>query len=222
MAIDSGRVVMQEKKFDLYENEMQDINTMGNMIQGNMDSPFLRFYDSMGRLSKNILGYGHERSSKYHPDLGAVDISMTSMRDPGFYRMYKKIVRFFLKYKSNLPKYTRDQLVFPGIKIESVVLDELVTYFEYFESMISNDVAMHSHNEAQSLFIKARQQRLNHKPYSYHLTVNSDKATKGWVRFFLGPKYDVHGHEIDIVDNWMNFFEMDKWTVEGPRRRTNL
>ena len=118
--------------------------------------------------------------------------------------------------------YTNYQLDFPGVKIESVVVDELVTYFETFESMISNAVAVHSHKEAQNLFIKARQQRLNHKPYSYHITVNSDKTTKGWIRVFLGPKYDVHGHEINIIDNWKNFFELDKWAVERNNLNLNL
>ena len=98
MAIDSGRVVKKEKHFDFYENEVLDMNILGNMIQGNMDSPFLRFYDSVDKLARNILGYGQERSTKYQPTIGALDMSITSMRDPGFYRIYKKIVDFFLKY----------------------------------------------------------------------------------------------------------------------------
>ncbi|XP_033212250.1 uncharacterized protein LOC117169851 [Belonocnema kinseyi] len=214
MAIDSGRVMQKEKHLNLYENEMQDLNILGNMIQGNMDSPFLRFYDSVDRLSKNILGYGHERSTKYQTPLSALDLSITSMRDPGFYRIYKKILDHFHTYKTNLPMYTYDQLVFSGVKIESVAVDKLVTYFDYFDSMISNAVSVHSHKEAQDLFIKARQHRLNHKPYTYHMTVNSDKPTKGWMHVFIGPKYDVHGHEIDMVDNWMNFFELDNWVVD--------
>ena len=121
---------------------------------------------------------------------------------------------FYLRYKTNLPMYTHEQLVFPGVKVESVAVDKMMTYFDYFDSMISNAVSVHSHKEAQSLFIKARQQRLNHKPYTYHITVNSDKTSKAWMHVFLGPKYDVHGHEIDMVDNWMNFFEMDKWVVD--------
>lgn len=89
-----------------------------------------------------------------------------------------------------------------------------MTYFDVTESIISNGVAVHNEKEAKSLLIKARQQRLNHKPYNYNITINSEKATKGWIRIFLGPKYDVHGHEIDMIDNWMNFFEMDKWVVD--------
>lgn len=113
-----------------------------------------------------------------------------------------------------MPTYTHEELVFPGVKIESVAVDKLVTYFDNFESMINNAVAVKSHKEAQSIVIKARQQRLNHKPFTYHLTVNSDKATKAWIHIYLGPKYDVHGHEIEMIDNWMNFFEMDYWVAD--------
>lgn len=73
------------------------MNYLGNMIQGNMDSPFLRFYDSLDSLSRNILGYRQEASSKDQGILSALDMSVTNMRDPGFYRMYKKIIDLFLK-----------------------------------------------------------------------------------------------------------------------------
>ena len=96
MAIDSGRVVKKEKHFDLYENEVLDMNILGNMIQGNMDSPFLRFYDSLDRLSKNILGFAQKSSSKYQPNLSALNVLVTELRDPGFYRIYKKILNYFL------------------------------------------------------------------------------------------------------------------------------
>ena len=98
MAIDSGMVMKNEKHFELYNNEMQDMNYLGNMIQGNMDSPYRRYYDSVDRLSRNILGFGHKRSTKYQTSLSALDMTMTSMRDPGFYRIYKKILDFFLTY----------------------------------------------------------------------------------------------------------------------------
>lgn len=83
--------------YEFYKDYMKDMNYLGNMIQGNMDSSFLRFYDSLDGLSRNILGYGQNPSSKYQGILSVLDMSVTNMRDPGFYRMYKKIVDFFLK-----------------------------------------------------------------------------------------------------------------------------
>lgn len=89
-----------------------------------------------------------------------------------------------------------------------------MTFFDHFESLISNAVSVRSHKEAQSMLIKARQYRLNHKPFTYHIMVNSDRNVKAIVRVFLGPKYNVHGHELDMSENHMNFMEMDQWTVD--------
>lgn len=60
---------------------MQDMNYLGNMIQGNVDSPFLRFYDSLDRLSRNILGYGQEPSTKHQAVPSILDMSVANMRD---------------------------------------------------------------------------------------------------------------------------------------------
>jgi len=80
--------------------------------------------------------------------------------------------------------------------------------------MLNNAVSIRSHKEAQSLLIKARHYRLNHKPFTYHITINSDKNVKAAIRIFLGPSCDVHGHELDISENYMNFVEMDQWHVD--------
>lgn len=139
-----------------------------------------------------------------------------------FYRLYKKIVNYFLKYKEHLPKYTHDDIVFPGVKIDSVSIDKLVTYFDYFDSFISNGVPVVSHSDAQSTVIKVRQERLNNKLYTYHITVSSEKNVKGIVRIFMGPKYDVHGHEIDFAKNWVNFIEVDQWVVDCKYFKDNF
>lgn len=118
------------------------------------------------------------------------------------------------RHKAQLPKYTPEELVFPGVKIESVAVDKLTTFFDLFEAEISNALPVKSQKEATDLIVKVRQHRLNHKPYTVHITVNSDKNVKSVVRIFLGPKYDSHGHELDITDNWMNFVELDQFVVD--------
>lgn len=110
--------------------------------------------------------------------------------------------------------YTQEELLFPGVKVESVTVDKLMTYFDTFESMLNNGVSVRSQKEARATLTKARQQRLNHKPFTYHLVVNSDRNTNAVVRVFLGPKYDVHGHELDLQNNFMNFMQTDQWVVE--------
>lgn len=123
-----------------------------------------------------------------------------------------KIVCF--SYKKHTPSYTQEELGFPGVMIESVAVDKLMTFFDHFESMLNNAISVQNHKEAQSMLIKTRQHRLNHKPFTYHITVNSDKTVKAVVRVFLGPKFNVHGHELDISENYMNFLELDQWIVD--------
>lgn len=125
---------------------------------------------------------------------------------------------FSHRYKQHLPKYTHEELAFPGVTVESVTVDKLTTFFDHFESLISNAVSVRSHKEAQSMLIKARQYRLNHKPFTFHITVNSDKLVKAIVRVFLGPKNDVYGHELDMSENYMNFMEWDQWVVDCKYR----
>lgn len=117
------------------------------------------------------------------------------------------------RYKGNLPTYTNETLMFPGVHIQSVRVDKLVTYFDNFKSMLNNGLPIRSQQEAESMLILARQPRLNHKPFTYYIDVVSDTAVTGTVRIFLGPKYDSHGVEIELGDNYQNFMELDQFTV---------
>lgn len=118
------------------------------------------------------------------------------------------------RYKQHLPKYTHKELVFPGVQIESVTVDKLVTFFDRFDSLISNAASVRSHKEAQLTVVKARQYRLNHKPFTYYIRINSDKNVKAIIRVFLGPKYNVYGQEVDITESHVHFLELDQWVVQ--------
>jgi len=110
--------------------------------------------------------------------------------------------------------YNKNEIIYPELKIESFVVDKLITYFDQFDTSINNGLMIDNAKEAESTLIKIRQYRLNHKPFTYHITVNSNKNVKAVIRVFLGPKYDVHGHELNISENYMNFVEMDQWNVD--------
>ncbi|XP_011305291.1 uncharacterized protein [Fopius arisanus] len=200
------------KNIDIYTPE--GFNLLGNIIEGNMDSVNLQLYGSVDALARQILGFSPQPIDKNHVVPSVLDYTATSMRDPAFYRIYKKIVSYFVQYKQNLPKYTHEEVVFPGVKVDSVAVDKLITYFENFDSVINNGIPVSSVKDATTSVIKVRQPRLNHKPFTYHISVTSDKDVKGTVRIFLGPKFDVHGHEIDFVDQWLNFVELDQFVVD--------
>lgn len=63
-----------------------------------------------------------------------------------FYQLYKRYVGYFTQYKSLLTPYTKEELSFPGVKIENVEVDKLVTYFDHFDTEITN-VAWQSPDE---------------------------------------------------------------------------
>ncbi|EFN82402.1 Hexamerin [Harpegnathos saltator] len=215
-AIDSGYLVDKNgKRTNIYES-LDGLNQLCNVIHGNADSVNEKYYGNVEYMYRKILGFVPDPIDKYHVVPSSLHFVSTSMRDPAFYGIFKNIVTYLMRYKEHLPCYTHNDLVFPGVKIESVTVDKLTTFFDHFDSLVNNALSIPSQEKAHSMLIKARQYRLNHKPFTYHITVNSDKNTKASVRIFLGPKYDVHGHELDISENYMNFLEMDQYKEHLP------
>ena len=119
------------------------------------------------------------------------------------------------RYKSFLPRYTKNELDFPGVRIENVDVDKLVTYFDSKEYFINNAVNVESFKEGRAFSIKAWQQQLNCKPFTYKFNVNSDKDTKAVVRIFLGPaiddeKYDDYSY---LLNYYKYFFMLDEFEI---------
>lgn len=81
-----------------------------------------------------------------------------------------------------------------------------------YDSDITHSVYVHdAEYETEPFQIHARQYRLNHKPFTYKISVSSEKPVEAVIRVFIGPKYDEYGREFDINANRMNFVEIDKF-----------
>jgi hypothetical protein len=122
--------------------------------------------------------------------------------------------------------------LFEGVKIESVVVDKLVTFFDTYYSDITNVVDVEQYDDTytktdmytfgrkayytgKDFVIKAKQLRLNHKPFNVRLNVLSDKAQRAVVKVFLGPKYNEFGFEYkNINENRENFVELEHFVVD--------
>lgn len=90
VAIDSGYVKdVNGKEHSIYTPE--GLNMLGNIVEGNVDSCNLDFYGSIDTLARKILGFNLEPSTKYQIVPSALEFYSTSMRDPAFYRLYKRI-----------------------------------------------------------------------------------------------------------------------------------
>ncbi|XP_044731626.1 allergen Cr-PI-like [Chrysoperla carnea] len=214
-AIDLGYILDKDgKKVSLYTND--GINVLGNLIEGNPDSLHRRYYGYLLIWAKHLIGFSVQSVDHLKLQPSALELYETAMRDPMFYAIHKRIVHYFFYYKRNLPVYTYTDLAYPEVKIDSVVVDKLITYFDHHDvelnNAIYNDFTVDT--EIPKVIVKARQMRLNHRPFYYRVNVVSEKTTQAVVRVFLGPKHDEHGHPIHINENRVNFVELDKFIVD--------
>ncbi|XP_063991124.1 arylphorin subunit alpha-like [Diachasmimorpha longicaudata] len=214
-AIDSGFIMDREgKQYSLYSHE--GLNYLGNLIEGNGDSCNTRFYGAIDALYRDIFGFNYDCKQKNCKVPSALQLFSTSLRDPAFYRLYKRIIGYFYRYKCNLPTYTKGDLEFSGVYIEDVKLDKLYTFFEEYDYLINNAVTVDNYKDGMNFNMKARKYRLNYKPFTYTIDVKSERTTKGMVRIFLGPSYDdrFFKEQTYFYYNWYNFVEVDKFMVE--------
>jgi len=232
--MDTERVYMEDHKyFDIPSDDkwsVKNFDILGNLLQGNKDSLHENYYGSYDLYLRNIINDGIAYG-KFENDLpGPLMHYETSLRDPVFFEMYQKLLKYYWYYAEQLDSYTKDELHFDGVKIENVEIDKLVTFYDKFDADITNAVDVEIYDESKStdfqkfgrvahynghdFVIKARQHRLNHLPFNFKLAVNSDKAQKASVKVFIGPKYDADGHKIYLKDNYQNFFELDHFVVD--------
>ncbi|XP_011506306.1 PREDICTED: arylphorin subunit alpha-like [Ceratosolen solmsi marchali] len=212
-AVDSGIVLTKEAKTSkIYTPDGLDI--LGNIIEGNADSYNPQYYGSIDSLGRDILGFSGVplTSEKLQPS--ALQQYTTSLRDPAFWRLYKRIFHYYSKYKFNQKPYKPEEIQFPDLQIKSVSTDKLITYFDHFDATISNGLAVSNEQEAESYLIQVRQHRLNHKPFNVYININAEKMTKAAIRIFLGPKYNVHMKEIDFTEHHNEFLELDNFVYD--------
>lgn len=211
------------------------INVLGNLIQGNADSLNRKLYGRYFLLIKTLLGGGslqHQHFGKHYAPT-ALETIETSMRDPMFYQMHKRVFKMYWHFKNAQPAYTRSEIDFAGVHIEKVDVDKLETFFDKHDADITAAVNVEqfdfkahkaatpmqkygriSHYNGEELLIKARQTRLNHMPFGYRLTVQSEHAVPSVVRVFMAPKFDEFGHRLHLSENRENFFQLDAFAVE--------
>ncbi|CAH0589098.1 unnamed protein product [Chrysodeixis includens] len=133
-------------------------------------------------LARRLLG-------KDTPDTRHVSVLehyMTSMRDPMFWKINKKIVEIIDNALKNFPMYTRSELYFPGVNVVNIEVKKMMTAFDYFEFDVTDALKIDDSNTTFN--VKIGQPRLNHKPFTIKLNVSSLVAKKGLVKIYLGPK----------------------------------
>ncbi|XP_047990432.1 basic juvenile hormone-suppressible protein 1-like [Leguminivora glycinivorella] len=186
----------------------QDVEHLGRLLW-TLQNPGSAYFTN---LSKNLLTYATYNVNKHTYVPTATDMYSTSLRDPAFWRVLKRKLEVFQLFKKQLPKYTLEELDFPGVKVESVSTTELVTFIDTYDMDITNAVYLNEtevRNKKSDLLFVARQKRLNNHPFKVTINVSSVKPVDAVVRVFLGPKYDVLGRITDINDKRLDMIEID-------------
>lgn len=184
------------------------------MIQSNNDSINFNYYGPIGSYARNLLGgsYLPLNGQKMAPSV--LEHYETSLRDPVMYQWMQTIMTWWRRYMYNLTPYTKEELMMPGVEITGLKMDPLITYMDYFYSDMTNAVWYNDNEKPGDFKIRARQLRMNHKPFSYKLSVKSNKDQKVVVRMYLGPKYDEYGRLINLTENVMNFVSMEHYLYD--------
>ncbi|MBR0637427.1 hypothetical protein HF694_18725, partial [Bacillus safensis] len=182
----------------------EDIETLARLVLGgiNMKHDHAKVIH-VTNLFKRMLSYSRYNLDKYTYVPTALDMYTTCLRDPLFWKLMKRIDSIFMLYKNLLPRYSREDLDFAGVKIEHVMTDTLVTFMDEYDVDITNAMYLDKtemQKKRSDMVYVARMRRLNHHPFKVTVDVVSDKAVDAVVRVFIGPKYDCMGRLLNIHD----------------------
>ncbi|KAM3960034.1 LOW QUALITY PROTEIN: sex-specific storage-protein 1 [Aphomia sociella] len=191
----------------------EDIENLSRLILGGYVSQD-KFKAEKGAVPLSLLRYSNYNTNKNTYIPNAVDMYDTALRDPGTWKLLKKLSEIFNLFKDKLPRYTREEFDFPGVKIERVSTDKLVTFMDEYNVDITNAIYLDQtelqKRHADMMYV-ARMHRLNHHPFKITIDIVSDKAVDSVVRVFLGPKIDCMGRFISINDKRNDMVEIDSF-----------
>nr|CAD7568050.1 unnamed protein product [Timema californicum] len=223
-AIESGYIFNEQgEKISLFETDGR--NMLGELINFYGNSPNKHYYGSYFTEALYVTGHVADPQQQYGLAPSALLNYETALRDPLYYSMVKRLFESVVfKYVAKQPKYTYEtsvtylhlvsQLAFPGIKVQGVEVDPLITYFDDFEINLDNVVSVNDPKDGEHVDFRVKQGRLNHKPFNYKVSVESDKETDVMIKVFITPKYDSYGREFDLDTKIFYSVELDRFPAK--------
>uniref|UniRef100_A0A224X8M1 Putative basic juvenile hormone sensitive hemolymph protein two n=1 Tax=Panstrongylus lignarius TaxID=156445 RepID=A0A224X8M1_9HEMI len=213
-AIDAGAVWEVSNTTLLHVKGDEGTELLGQIVFGVSGRPNKKYFGCYYCAALEALGFAVHTSSDHQYVGGALTSSLTALRDPLFYQWLGRLVKIFQYYKGRLPEYTHEELGCTGVKVKDFDVDKLVTYHDNFEYEVTNAVPVHDPKEYSDFIYYARQYRLNHKPYTYKLTLTSDESKEVFVRLYIGPKYDSEDRELTLDQKRLAFVEIDRFPAK--------
>jgi len=186
-----------------------------------------RYYGSLQAAARQLLGNAPQAQNIYDYTPSALELGHTAVKDPAFYQLYTKVIQLFYQYQNSLPAYQYNDIVLPGVSIQDVQISPLVTFFNDYYVDLNGAIAQQQSSQQQQIHhqqqqqqqqqpqIQAQLKRLDHKPYEYKITVQSEENISGAViRVYAGPKYDYQGKPISISQHRQQFVELDQFITD--------
>ena len=189
------------------------IDHLDDIIESSLYSPNVEYYGALHNEAHILLGGQGDPHGKFKLPPGVMEHFETATCDPAFFRLHKYMANLFKERKDSLPPYTKEELEFRGISLESASIDGVLeTFFEDFEFDLGN--AVESTYKIGRIDIMGIVHRLNHKPFDFHYEVNNNDAEKhGVIRSFLCPRRDANGIIFSFEEGRWHCVEVDKfWT----------
>nr|XP_022907905.1 phenoloxidase 2 [Onthophagus taurus] len=215
-AIHSGRVQREDGSTQML-TETEGIDILGNMVESSILSPNRTLYGDLHNMGHVFISYAHDPDHRHLESFGVMGDSSTAMRDPIFYRWHAYIDDIFQEHKSTLPRYTTQQLDYPGVTVTGVAVNpqggtanNFSTFWQQSDVDFSRGMDFQPRG---SVF--ARFTHLQHQPFTYNITVNNSSGANrmGTCRIFLGPKFDERKNPWLFRDQRLMFIELDRFVV---------
>ncbi|KAF7284741.1 hypothetical protein GWI33_021611 [Rhynchophorus ferrugineus] len=193
----------------------EGIDILGNIVESSVISINRDFYGDVHNMGHVMLSYIHDPDHRHLESFGVMGDSATAMRDPIFYRWHAFVDDLFQEFKSALPRYSENELNNPGVVIQDIQLEvqggsanRLQTFWQQSDVDLSRGMDFQPRG---SVFIRFT--HLQHRPFSYKISVQSNNARQGTCRIFLAPKFDERGNPWLFRDQRLMFIELDKFLV---------
>nr|AAA96966.2 hemocyanin subunit 6 [Metacarcinus magister] len=196
-------------------SDSHGIDVLGDVIESSLYSPNPEYYGALHNTAHMMLGRQGDPHGKFDLPPGVLEHFETATRDPAFFRLHKYMDNIFREHKDSLTPYTKDELEFPGVKIDSISLsNRLETYFEDFEYSLIN--AVDDTTKVADVPISTIVKRLAHKDFTVEsvITNNNEHEVMATVRIFAWPMYDNNDVEFSFNDGRWNAIEMDKFWIK--------
>ncbi|CAG9765318.1 unnamed protein product [Ceutorhynchus assimilis] len=213
-AIHSGFIV-DARGNRMQLTEFEGINVLGNMVESSRFSPNRPFYGDLHNSGHVLLCYIHDPDQRHLESFGIMGDTSTAMRDPVFYRWHGYIDDIFQEHKNSLPRYTVDQLNYPGVTVTDVQVqiqgqqvNELLTFWQQSDVDLSRGMDFQPRG---SVFVRFT--HLQNRNFTYTVQVASNSSRQGTCRIFLAPKFDEKGNPWLFRDQKNMFIELDKFKV---------